>query len=267
MLIVNADDLAMTPGANQGIFEGFDKGAVTHASVMANCDYFDEAMQGVQERPNLGLGIHLNITYGKPLIHNSLYCNKEGIFNLGYLDLMKNRNLEFLAAVEAEWEAQIERVLSVSQRKKLTHLDSHRHVHMIPHLYKIAVKLAKKYGVERIRLINENMLRSLLLTKRFNFLLNGGIVKYLLLRSFSAIDAKYANYYDNIQFYSILYTGVIGGDILQKLQNAKESYEIMVHPSVTALDRDVHFYDEAEKAYRISKDREKELEAVLAFKR
>ena len=267
MLIVNADDLGMTPGANQGIFEGFDRGAITHASIMANCDYFDEAMEGMQERPDLGLGMHLNITYGKPIIQNSLYCDDAGIFNLGYLDLLKNRSQEFLAAVEAEWEAQIKRVLDSSLTKKLTHLDSHRHVHMIPHLYKIAVKLAKKYGVERIRLINESMLHSLLLTKRFNFLLNGGIVKYLLLRSFSTIDAKYANYYDNIKFYSILYTGVIGGDILQKLQNSKETYEIMVHPSVTTLDRDVRFYDEAEKAYRISKDREKELEAVLALKR
>ncbi len=266
MLIVNADDLGMTPGANQGIFEGFDKGAITHASIMANCDYFDEAMQGLQQRPNLGLGMHLNITYGKPLIQNSLYSDKEGIFNLGYLDLLKNRSPEFLAAVEAEWEAQIKRVLSASQTKKLTHLDSHRHVHMIPHLYKITVKLAKKYGVERIRLVNENLLHSFALTKRFNFIINGGIIKYLLLRSFSLIDAKYANYYDHIKFYSILYTGVIGGDILQKLQNSKETYEIMVHPSVTALDRDVHFYDEAEKAYRVSKDREKELEAVLALK-
>lgn len=267
MLIVNADDLAMTPGANKAIFDGFDRGAITHASIMANCDYFDEAMQGVTERPKLGLGMHLNITYGKALVANRLYSNKEGIFNIGYLDLLKKRNSEFLESIEAEWDAQIQRVLERSNGMKLTHIDSHRHVHMIPHLYKIVVKLAKKYNIGRIRLINENLLHSLLLTKRYNFLLNGGIVKYLLLRSFSIIDLKYANCYDAIKFYSILYTGVIGGDIMQKLIDSPQKYEIMVHPSYPKLDCDVLFYDKDEKAYRISADREKELEAVLSIEK
>ena len=267
MLLINADDLGMTLGANRAIFEGYDKGGITHTSIMANCDYFDEAMEGVNERTDLGLGMHLNITYGKPLMKSSYYCDMNGIFNLSYFDLLKNRDHNFLAAVEEEWEAQIKRVLNSSNMKKLTHIDSHRHVHMIPHLYKIVVKLAKKYNVERIRLMNEKLLHSLLLTKRFNFFRNGGIAKYFLLRSFSSCDAKYANFYGDIKFYSILYTGVISDDVIQKLIHAKETYEIMVHPSYTKLDGNVHFYDAAEKAYRLFHGREKELEAVLVIQK
>lgn len=268
MLIINADDLGMTPGSNSAIFDGYDNGAITHTSIMANCDYFDNAMSDIAKRKELGLGVHLNLTYANALIPNTLYCNKNGIFNLGYLELLKNRDKQFLAAIEGELDAQITRVINaLPPQRSLTHLDSHRHIHMIPHIYRIVVKLAKKYNIKRVRLINENTLHSFMLTKRFNFLLNGGIIKYLLLRSFSAIDSRYANLYHGVKFYSILYTGVIGKDIIKKLQNANETYEIMVHPSYPELDKNVHFYDEAEKAYRVSNDRKKELEAVLSIKK
>ena len=47
-IIVNADDLGMTPGTNKAIFEGFDHGIVTHSSIMSNCDYFTEAVDGLE---------------------------------------------------------------------------------------------------------------------------------------------------------------------------------------------------------------------------
>ncbi len=268
MLIVNADDLGMTPGANRAIFDGHDKGGITHASIMANCDYFDEAMQGALKRPELGVGMHLNLTYGKALLPNALYCDENGCFNLGYKTLLTQKDPDFLAAVEKEWEAQIQRVLSFSGfTRPLTHIDSHRHVHLIPHLYPIAVKLAERYGIDRIRLIKENPLQSFRLSKRFNFILNGGIIKYLLLRTFSMIDSRYEDRYGERAFYSILYTGVVGKEILQKLQTMSIPFEAMVHPSYPELDAEVHFYDDGEKDYRISSDRRVELDAVLSIGR
>jgi predicted glycoside hydrolase/deacetylase ChbG (UPF0249 family) len=261
MLIVNADDLAMTPGANAGIFKGYDNGLINYASIMANCDYFNEAIDGAKKRPALNIGMHLNLTYGKSLTKNPLFCNSKGEFNLGYKELLLTKNQEFLEAIESEWEEQIKRVLDFNI--KLTHIDSHRHIHLIPHLYPIVIKLAKKYNINRVRLIKEGLFSSLALTKRANFILNGGIIKYALLRGFSIIDAKYKDLYKDINFYSILYTGVVSKEILQKLKNSSKTYEIMVHPSIIELDKDIYFYDEAEKAYRVSKDREKELEAVL----
>ena len=264
-MIVNADDLGMTPGTNRGIFEGYDKGAITHTSVMANGDYFGEAMEGMASREGLGLGVHLNLTYGKALVGNPLYCDDKGFFNLGYGALLVKRDENFLAAVEREWDAQIERVLE--RRGVLTHLDSHRHIHLIPQLYPIVAKLAEKYQIPRVRLINEDLIASIKLTGRANFFFNGGIVKYLLLRAFSLIDAKKANFYQNIRFYSILYTGVVGADILRQLKESPVNYEIMVHPGYPEIDREIPFYDPDEKAYRISEDRKKELEAVLAFRK
>ncbi len=262
-MIVNADDLGMTPGTNRAIFEGYDRGAITHTSVMANGDYFDEAIDGMASREGLGLGVHLNLTYGKVLVKNPLYCDDEGLFNLGYGSLLTKRDEGFLSAIKRELEAQIKHVLE--RMGVLTHLDSHRHIHLIPHIYPIVVKLAEKYQIPRVRLINENLLASMKLTGRVNFFFNGGIIKYLLLRTFSLIDVKKADLYQNIRFYSILYTGVVGADILRQLGESPANYEIMVHPGYPEIDREISFYDPNEKAYRVSDDRKKELETVLSI--
>ena len=263
LLIVNADDLGMTPGTNKAIFKGYDDGMITHTSIMANSDYFSEAVEGLQDRKKLGVGIHLNLTYGKALHFSPLYNDVQGIFNLGYLKILalSTHNKAFLEAVEVEFEEQILKVRDTGLT--ITHLDSHRHIHLIPGIYRIVAKLAVKYNIPRVRLINENMIDSFRLSGRYNFILNGGIIKYLLLRTFTAINAGHTNLYKDIKFYSILYTGVVTGDILQKLQNSDLNYEVMVHPGITELDRDVLFYDQDEKSYRVSTDREDELDAVL----
>ena len=124
-------------------------------------------------------------------------------------------------------------------------------------------KLAQKYGVERVRLINENIFDSFSLSGKYNFILNGGIVKYMLLRSFTAINVRHADLYQDMKFYSILYTGVVTKDILEKIKKSDVCYEIMVHPSIIALDENVFFYDKDEKNYRVSQDREYELDTVL----
>lgn len=267
-MIVNADDLGMTPGTNIAIFKGYDDGCITHASIMANCDYFEDAISGASKREGLGIGLHLNITYGKAIIQNPLYCDDDGYFNLSYKDLLLNKDSDFLLAIEKEWDAQIARVLSsLSKERVLTHIDSHRHIHIIPHFYPIAMKLAKKYNIERIRLIKESLINSIRITKKFNFILNGGIVKYILLKLFTLFDLKQGDLYDDRSFYSILYTGVVTDEILKKILESGKRYEIMVHPSYPHLDRDVSFYDEDEKSYRMSDNRIKELKAVMSIKR
>ncbi len=265
-MIVNADDLAMTPGANKAIFDGFDNGAITHASIMANCDFFDEAIVEANKREGLGIGMHLNLTYGKALIQNPLYCNQNGVFKLGYKDLLLKRDNNFLNAIEKELEEQIIKVKNRLNRD-ITHLDSHRHIHLIPHIYKIVIKLAKKYNINRVRLIKESFTKSISLNKKFNFISNGGIIKYLLLKTFTTIDKKYCDLYKDINFYSILYTGVVDSDILYKLKDEKQNYEIMIHPSYVELDKDIDFYDLGEKKYRLSSDRTIELKSVLSLKK
>ena len=48
--LINADDLGMTPGTNQAIFEAYDWGYLNSTSLMSTGDYFDEALLEVKKR-------------------------------------------------------------------------------------------------------------------------------------------------------------------------------------------------------------------------
>jgi predicted glycoside hydrolase/deacetylase ChbG (UPF0249 family) len=262
-IIINADDLGMTPGTNYAIFKGFDEGFINSSSIMTNCDYFDEAVDMLQTRQDLKIGIHLNLTYGLPLKHSNLYTSDDGYFNLSYLQLVYKSIFDknFLSLIKVEFEAQIERALK--KNINISHLDSHRHIHLIPNIYKVVFSLSEKYNIERIRLVNENFFNSIHLTRKFNFFLNGGIIKFFLLKFFTFINRNYGDKYKQTTFYSILYTGYIDKDFLSKILNSHSNYEIAVHPSDINLDKNISFYNQAEKSYRLSKDRLIELSNIL----
>ena len=67
-LVVNADDLGLTTGVNQGIFEAHDRGIVTSASLMANAPATSDAIRRVRFRPSLGIGAHLMLVDGVPML-------------------------------------------------------------------------------------------------------------------------------------------------------------------------------------------------------
>ena len=72
-----------------------------------------------------------------------LLTDNKGNFNVGYGYLILNQNKkELLGQIEAEFRAQIEKVIS---QTKVDHLDSHVHTHAIPEIFKLTCKLAKDY--------------------------------------------------------------------------------------------------------------------------
>jgi predicted glycoside hydrolase/deacetylase ChbG (UPF0249 family) len=63
-LIVNADDLGWTEGVNRGIAEAHRKGLVTSTSLLANGLAFASALEVARANPELGVGVHLNLSNG-----------------------------------------------------------------------------------------------------------------------------------------------------------------------------------------------------------
>ena len=262
-LIINADDLGMSPGTNSAVFECFDAGKITDASIMSNADYFEDALEGLQKRGIGKIGVHLNLSYAKALKRGSSLHDENGLLNNGFVSLLRKTAAggNIVKEIEEEFEAQIERVKRSGI--EITHLDSHRHVHMIPAIYSVVVKLAQKHGIERVRLINENIVDSIKIGGSFHVFSNGGIVKYLLLKSFSDYNRSRKDLGGGAKFFSILYTGGITKSAIEKIANSGEFYEIMVHPGDPTLDESVDFYDPDEKVYRTSPERRLEMKALL----
>src|SRR5438876_12055746 len=60
-LIVNADDFGRSPGVNRGIISAYEHGIVTSASLMARWPAAAEAAQYARMRPNMSVGLHLDL--------------------------------------------------------------------------------------------------------------------------------------------------------------------------------------------------------------
>ena len=153
-LIVNADDLGWTAGVNRGILEAFHHGIVTSTSLLANGAAFDEGVEAARTAPGLGIGVHLNLTDGPPVADRESVAsllNEHGEFagSPESLLLRRTRRGLLLQEVESEWDAQIQKIRAAGIAP--THLDGHKHVHMLPGLFEIALKLAKKHEIGAIR--------------------------------------------------------------------------------------------------------------------
>ena len=167
-LIVNADDLGWTDGVNRGIADAHRQGLVTSTSLLANGRAFDSSLDVARGNPALGVGVHLNLSDGPPTaspenvrgLLNSENCLEDGPETL--LLRIASRSLP-LEEIEREWDAQIQKVREAGIHP--THVDGHKHVQMLPGLFEIAVRLAKKHGIRAIRVSHEeSRLRAVLAT-------------------------------------------------------------------------------------------------------
>ena len=152
--ILNADDFGMSKALNKAILEGYGAGLLKSASLVANGKAFDEALEKVIPNcPDLGVGIHLNVVEGRSLCAEVLtLTDKDGNFNNSYFQLLKksyySKKEEFFYELEREFRRQIESIMS---KTKVSHIDSHMHIHSIPPIFDLVCRLAKEYGIKEVR--------------------------------------------------------------------------------------------------------------------
>lgn len=157
-LAITADDFGLRRDQDPGIIEVCEKGVVTHVSLVANGENIDEAARFLKSHPQTSVGVHLNISEGKPLsdsIGLKLLLDKEGKFlgkhrTVGLVILLHPSLTE---AVEQEYRAQIERVLSLGV--KISQLNAHGHLHLHPSLFGRVVKLASEHQIPFVRVVDE----------------------------------------------------------------------------------------------------------------
>lgn len=153
-LILNADDFGLTSGVNQSTLELHRNGALTSATLMASADHFAAAAAAAAEHPNLGIGCHIVLVDGRPILPRDkipALTLPSGEFRPtlgGFVrDLMRGRIPE--NEIEIEAIAQIRRIQTEGVR--LTHLDTHKHTHMFPRVLRPLLRAAVVCGVDAIR--------------------------------------------------------------------------------------------------------------------
>jgi hopanoid biosynthesis associated protein HpnK len=153
-LVVNADDLGLSVGVNDGIFDAHDRGILTSASLFANAPATIDAIRRARCRPSLGIGAHLTLVDGTPTLppnRLSSLVQDGGRFRASWRSFVLAclRGNVALDQTERELTAQIDRIRAEGIR--LTHLDAHKHVHAFPPLFAIVLRLATTFHIPVVR--------------------------------------------------------------------------------------------------------------------
>ena len=152
-LLINADDLGYTPLINQSIFELHRKKRLFSTSLLVNLPHSQDAIDGLSAYPNLAVGLHLNLTKGRPLLPPkqipSLVNADGGFWSTKTFFARAIAGRISLPEVESELRVQIEVLLDSGHIP--THLDSHSHWHILPHMQQLVLRLAKRYQIPGIR--------------------------------------------------------------------------------------------------------------------
>ena len=152
-LIVSGDDLGLHPGINAGVVRCHLEGIVTSASLCANGAAFDDALAALRGAPDLDLGVHLTLVGEAPLLAAGSLPTlaRDGRLPADFRSLFFRLMLGRIrmSEVEAEMAAQVGRARDAGLR--VTHLDSHQHVHLHPALLPAVLGIARRFGIGAVR--------------------------------------------------------------------------------------------------------------------
>ena len=150
-LVVNADDFGFTRDVNAGIVEAHVNGILTATTLMANGLAFDDAVRLAKDYPTLDVGVHLVLVQGKSLASG---LPLPTTVNELVSAIMRRRIRPY-----DELKPQIERIVRAGIGP--THLDTHKHTHLIPQVLDATAQLSEEFGVRWVR-------------RPFDFPLSGG---------------------------------------------------------------------------------------------
>jgi len=152
---VNADDFGLTSGVNRAIVELHQAGVLTSTTLMAAASATDEAIALARANPRLGVGCHVVLVDGKPVLPveqlPSLIEKETGRFPpklTTFLTRLFTGRIQ-TAEIEAEAAAQMARLQK--QGLRLTHIDTHKHTHMFPPVLRPVLRAARAAGIGAVR--------------------------------------------------------------------------------------------------------------------
>lgn len=151
-VIVNADDMGMSDKVNRSIIKMHKMGVVTSTTLMANAPRFNEAIELLSTHTDLGVGVHLCLDgpYHSNINYRTLIDPDKGSFYEKEEVIKKIRSSYFdKEEIFSEFCLQVEKVRD--QGIRVSHLDSHHHLHLYYPILSQVIRVARKYDIPFIR--------------------------------------------------------------------------------------------------------------------
>jgi len=240
-LIVNADDFGLTESVNRGVLDAHRDGIVTSTTLLANGMAFESAVAASKRFHRLAIGVHLNLSEGMPVAHASQV--RTLVDSQGRLHMPPTRLWAGIATgqvrlsdVESELRAQVKKVIGAGVQP--THFDGHKHVHVVPPVSEVVIRLAREFGVPAVRCPMEQSTDASGVPR--NHRLSGlpRIKQYLVSRAVSGLSKNFrrklaeAGLLSPARFYGISETGFLDASAIRRiLENLPQgTSELMCHP-------------------------------------
>jgi predicted glycoside hydrolase/deacetylase ChbG (UPF0249 family) len=141
-LVVNADDFGFTRDVNAGIVEAYRNGILTATTLMANGDAFEDAVGLARENPGLDVGVHLVLVQGRSVLDPSRGLPRT------LPELLRGMLRREIPVLE-EARAQVRRIVAAGIQP--SHIDSHKHTHLLPPVLEAVSKVAWEFGIGWVR--------------------------------------------------------------------------------------------------------------------
>ncbi|HYC62780.1 MAG TPA: ChbG/HpnK family deacetylase [Thermoanaerobaculia bacterium] len=207
-LIVTADDVGLHPGMTEGAIRAHRDGIVTACSIVANGNAFEDAVARLRDVPSLEVGVHLTLVEERPL--TTMRLPKK---YTSFVPLYVARVIS-IGAIERELRAQIERVLGAGLR--VTHLNGHQHLHLLPRIFAVVRRLATEYGIGYIRIVDDR----------------GGTARSFAMRALSALGRRARTEgLTNDRTIGVAAAGHLEG-VVRLLEHVDGVTELVTHPGV-----------------------------------
>ena len=237
-LIVNADDFGLHSAVNAGIIDGHRTGIITSTSLLARGEAFTEAVSMAKENPKLGIGIHIALVGGlKPVCDPTevpSLVTPEGILPESYIDFIKRIYSGKINYNELRKEINAQMAKIIESGLKVTHVDGHQHMHVLPTVLPIVIEQAKSFGINAIRVPDE-------LTGFMNYIYSPSRFLGKVGLSTVAANARPTVRNNNMLTTQYFWGMVNGGNIdqkslmgiLKKVNHNSGTHELMVHPGIS----------------------------------
>ena len=134
-LIPNADDFGYTRDVNEGIIHAHRQGILTATTLMATGAAFDHAAALARENRSLDVGVHL-VLVGGPGFPPTVF------------QLIQQIALRRIHIYD-ELAAQVRQVQRAGIQP--THLDTHKHTHLLPPVLNAVARIASDFGIPWVR--------------------------------------------------------------------------------------------------------------------
>jgi chitin disaccharide deacetylase len=152
-VIVNADDFGLSQDISDTIARGHDRGIVTSTTLIATASATEHAANLAKRRPSLGVGVHLNITAGRPLSDPGKLA---GLVSGDGSFLPPERSakrlifdLRLVGPIFEEYSRQVERCLDLGITP--THCDTHHGMHRFPVVFEAFRRTLVRYRIKAAR--------------------------------------------------------------------------------------------------------------------